>query len=246
MESDDIPLTATAERLESAMDRMQEAHFFLHGLEEYYHAADPFRWHLNAFLRALKEVPQLTAMALQNVAGFPAWYRPRREALATDPLIRHLAEQRDYVVHRGMLKPSSSAMLGITRGRGIKLGMGVPLDPMIDSDSAMRRFVEAIKTNGDFLGVLLPDDSTIPCIERHWGLPEFPKANLVDLCADAWIKVAGLLRDVYEWTGVELSEPGLSCRHDSAQLRLRVYPREKLAAGDYRGYRLPPPEPPAA
>ena len=97
------------ERLEPTVDRLQEAHFFLHGLENYYHFADPFRWHLNTFLRAIKEIPQLISMGLQNRPGFPDWYRPKREALSADPLVGYLAQQRDFVVHRGMLKPSGTS-----------------------------------------------------------------------------------------------------------------------------------------
>ena len=46
-------------KIESALDRLEEAHFWIHKMEEHYHNADPFRWHLNAFLKALREVPQL-------------------------------------------------------------------------------------------------------------------------------------------------------------------------------------------
>ena len=114
-----------SERLYPAFDRLQEAHFFLHGLEDYYHVADPFRWHLNAFLRAIKEIPQLISMALQNRLGFPDWYGPRREALAADALVGYLAKQRDFVVHRGMLQPRSQGVIGITEGRGMRLGLPI-------------------------------------------------------------------------------------------------------------------------
>ncbi len=35
-----------------------------------------------------------------------------------------MAEQRDFIVHTGMLKLQSAGSIGITEGRGIKLGMG--------------------------------------------------------------------------------------------------------------------------
>jgi len=65
--------------IESALDRFREAHFWIHTLEEYYHLADPFRWHLNAFLKSIKEVPQLIQMGLQNRPGFSAWFREERD-----------------------------------------------------------------------------------------------------------------------------------------------------------------------
>ena len=231
--------SSTIDRLEAAMDRIQEAHWFLHDLEEYYHFADPFRWHLNAFLRALKEVPQLISMGLQNGPGLPEWFRPRRDALIADPLIRHLSVQRDFIVHRGMLLPSSSAMVGITDGRGIKFGMGVKVDPMVNSDELMRRFIEASLQSGDFLGVLQEDEESLPCVERHWRLPEFGGEDLVDLCARAWVLVAECLRGVYERLGVDLNAPALNCRHGAQAVRLRVYPRDALARGEFKGYRLP-------
>ena len=103
------------ERIESSLDRFQEAHFWIHALERYYHDAEPFRWHLNAFLRALKEVPQLITMELQNEAGFVAWFRDHRGKLASDPLLNILSKRRDFVVHRGMLLPDSRGTLGICR-----------------------------------------------------------------------------------------------------------------------------------
>lgn len=230
------------ERLESAMDRLQEAHFFLHGLEQYYHFANAFRWHLNAFTRALKEVPQLISMGWQNEEGFPAWYRPKREALSADPLIRHLSLQRDFVVHRGMLRPASSAFLGITEGRGIKLGMRVPVDPMLNSDELMETFVRANRAQADPFGFLnQADEQTLPCIERRWALPEFPGEELVDLCARAWVTVAELMREVYQWGETELAPPGLECRHDAQAVQLRAYSRQALDRDEFRGFPVPKP-----
>ena len=69
------------EGIEAALDRLEEAHFFLHGLEEFYHFATQFRWHLNAFLRPLKEVPQLVTMSVQNDPELVEWHRTVKESL---------------------------------------------------------------------------------------------------------------------------------------------------------------------
>jgi hypothetical protein len=226
------------ERLWPAGDRLQEAHFFLHGLEDYYHFADPFRWHLNAFLRPIKEIPQLISMGLQNRAGFPDWFKSHKAELAGDPLISYLSKQRDFVVHRGMLMPRSSGSLGVTEGRGMKLGMGFPIDPLTDSDDAIRRYLEVATTSSkDFLGILIEDEDSLPCVERHWGLEVFGDADLVDLCAQAWLRVASLLQAVVK----ELDGPGLTpqldCLHSSRTVRYRVYDRSDLRAGKIKGIR---------
>lgn len=237
--STDLPLSPAAERLDSAMDRLQEAHFLLHEMEEYYHFADPFRWHLNGYLRAIKEVPQLIQMGLQNEAGFLEWFRPARDELSGDELMRHLAKQRDFVVHRGMLVPGSSASLGIREGDRMKLWIGTKIDPLMDSDIAMERFVRSSREAGDLFGILnLHDEDTVPCIERSWALAEFPGENFLDVCARAWIRTAGLVRDSYHWCGVPLEPPALPCRHESTRVKVRIYPRERLARDDFHG--IPP------
>jgi hypothetical protein len=87
------------------VDRLEEAHFWIHQLEAFYHFADPVRWHLNAFLKAVKEVPVLLSKELQNHHGFPEWFRVERERLHANSLLRILGKQRDFVVHQGMLIP---------------------------------------------------------------------------------------------------------------------------------------------
>jgi hypothetical protein len=73
--------------VESSIDRVAEAAFHVQQLEHAYHFADPFRWSLNCFLRALKEVPQIIRMELQSRPGFKAWFDARFEPVRTDPLI---------------------------------------------------------------------------------------------------------------------------------------------------------------
>ena len=66
------PSAPRLHKIEASLDRFQEAHYWIHMLEEHYHQADPFRWYLNAFLKAIKEVPLLLASELQNEHGFKA------------------------------------------------------------------------------------------------------------------------------------------------------------------------------
>jgi hypothetical protein len=84
-----------ARKIGSSSDRFRESHFWIHSMEQFYHYADPFRWHLNAFLRSLKKVPQLLHIELQNEVGFSEWFREYRANLVSDPLISFLSKQRD-------------------------------------------------------------------------------------------------------------------------------------------------------
>jgi hypothetical protein len=213
--------------IESALDRFREAHFWIHALEQHYHHADPFRWHFNAFLKSIKEVPHLIQMGLQNRRGFKKWYQLEREKLTTDPLMRVLADQRDFVVHRGMLVPNSHGSIGITEGRGFKLGLTFPVHPLEDSDDAMHRYLHHVVEHGDFLQFLMPDEDSMPCIHRVWRMPPFEK-ELVELAAEAWLRTGETVNAVVEWMGATPQELSLNCRHSSQQVQFKLFDRDKL------------------
>jgi hypothetical protein len=210
-----------------SLDRYGEAHFYIHMMEHFYHEADAFRWSLNSFLRALKEIPQLLQMELQREPGFPEWYASRRDALRADCLIGFLAEQRDFVVHRGMLLPASRGSIGITEGRGIKMGLSLPFNPLADSDSAMWNYLKSLGGEDDILDLLVEDEESLPCVERIWRLERFAD-ELTDLAARALLRTGGLLGEVAAWLGDQPLELSLQCRHSGERVRIKVYKREDL------------------
>ncbi|MBI1965494.1 MAG: hypothetical protein HYS46_04525 [Betaproteobacteria bacterium] len=215
-------------KIESALDRFRESHFWIHTLEQFYHYSDPFRWHLNAFLKSLKEVPQLIQMGLQNEENFPTWFREEKDRLLSDPLMKFLSEQRDFVVHRGMLVPNSYGGIGLTEGRGFKAGLTFPIHPMEDSDGAMERYLHMVVGHRDFLELLVPDDDSLPCVHRIWRVLPF-KEEIVDLAARAWLRTGETVNAVVEWMGVEPQELSLDCRHSSQTVQYKLYDREKLS-----------------
>ncbi len=190
-------------------------------MEEYYHVANPFRWHLNAFLKALKEIPELLQAAMQDQEGFKAWFREQRNQLNSDPLIAALSKKRNLVVHRSMLVPQSKGTVGITEGRGLKAGLTMPIDPLEDSEEALIRCAVLLEDR-DFLGLVTPDEDSVPCVYREWRLPEFDE-ELIDLCAKAWERVGETVSSVLRWQGGVPPALALDCRHDSKQVRLRRY-----------------------
>lgn len=220
------------EKLKSALDRFQEAHFWLHMMEQYYHSADLFRWHLNVFLKAIKEVPDMVSMALQNENDFPRWFRMQRKTLLDDPLMQALSKGRDQIVHREMLVPKSRAELGVTELRGMKLGMTFPVHPLEDSDAGMERYLRSVKLAGDcktadFLGILMPDEDSLPCVRREWRLADFDD-ELIDLCSRAWLRTGETLAAVLRWLGEDPPSQTLSCRSGHQAVLYKTYDREDL------------------
>jgi hypothetical protein len=166
-------------------------------------------------------------MALQNEKGFTTWYRDERTKLTRDPLIKFLGKQRDVVVHQKMLIPKSGGAVGITELRGMKFGLTFPVRPLEDSDDAMQRYLHHAKKQGDFLGILEPDEESLPCIQREWRLEGFDD-DIVDLCAKAWLRVGETIAAVLKWLGEDVPPLSLDCRHGTLKVQFRTYDRDKL------------------
>jgi hypothetical protein len=166
-------------------------------------------------------------MELQNELGFTDWFREQRHQLTRDPLIAHLSKQRDIVVHRDMLVPPSSCAVGVTELRGMKLGMSLNTDPLEDSEHAMYRYLYTAAVRGDFLGILIPDDDSIPCVQRIWRLSGFDE-ELIELCARAWLRTGETLAAVLRWLGQEPPPLSLDCRHGDQNVQFKLFNRDKL------------------
>ena len=90
-------------------------------MESNYHSPDLFRYSLNSFIRAIKEIPQILKMELQNHSKYGTDFKPMIDGLKSDELFSLLSKQRDFVVHQGMLNILSSGTVGTIEGLGIKI-----------------------------------------------------------------------------------------------------------------------------
>lgn len=223
-------LDKALDRITSSFDRVEEAHHWIHLMEQNYHIADPFRWSLSAFIRALKEIPQLIAMELQNEEGFSDWFRPLRKEMESDPLIKSFAKMRDGIVHQKMLLPNSECNVGVTEFRGLKLGMKLNFDPRLDSLLVMHQYIFATRDddNADFLGILIDDEDSIPCVQRVWRFTAFPDDEIIDLCSKAWLRMGQLVEDVIRWLGATPPPRNLKCRHGTQKIQFKLFERKKL------------------
>ena len=228
------PMARRRHAIEDAIDRLHEAHWWIHQMEEWYHDPDPFRYSLNSFLRALKEVPDILRMAMQNAPGFPSWFRERIQIATQDPLVSRLFKHRDVLVHKRMLLPVSIGAIGITELRGMKFGMSTKVDPFRDSDELMVAYLVGVaekrdqKRRSDFLEILRNDDDSLPCVQRVWRLNDIAELEAVELAARAWVTVGTLVYDTLVWAGRGPLPVDLSCRHSAQRVQFRLYPREWL------------------
>lgn len=211
--------------LSSSFDRIDEAAWFIRLMEENYHSADKFRWSLNSFLRTLKEIMQLVSMEVQGNKELTKLVSAKKIALSNDPLIFFLYKQRDIIVHKAMLKPASSGTVGFTRGRGMKLGLGMPIDPLSDSEEAIKKYIYFAAKDTDFFGILYTEEDgggEYSCVHRQWRLSQFPEMEITELAASAWEKVAQAFFDVAGKMGAKLIKPTFKLG-DPNQVHFEIY-----------------------
>ena len=212
--------------LESSLDRLEEAAWFIRLMEKNYHKADKFRWSLNSFLRSIKEVIQSLTMEVQQNKAVSAWFKEEKERISNETLIAFLFKQRDIVVHKAMLKPASKGSVGYTRGRGLKIGLGMPIDPLEDSEIAILKYIHHVaKTDFDFLGILYTEEDgggEYTCVQREWRLQQFPDKELTQLAAEAWERVAQIVLGTAEKLGAEVIAPTFQLQNQN-RIQFEIY-----------------------
>ncbi|MBS4726518.1 hypothetical protein [Aeromonas veronii] len=211
--------------LSFTLDRLEESAWHIRMMEQHYHRADYFRWSLNSFLRSLKEVVQLLTMDVQGNSEIVIWLREEKEKLNEEPLIAFLFKQRDIVVHRAMLKPASKGTVGFTRGRGLKLGLGMPIDPLADSEDAILRYIRFAAKDKDFLGILYTEEDgcgEYTCVQREWRMEQCPDTELTELAAQAWERVAKLTLNTATKLGASVIEPKFELQNPN-RVQFEIY-----------------------
>jgi hypothetical protein len=225
MNINSCPNRKILESLSSTLDRLEESAWHIRMMEQHYHRADFFRWSLNSFLRSLKEVVQLLTTDVQSNAGVVKWLREEKENLRDEPLIGFLFKQRDIVVHQKMLKPASSGTIGFTRGKGLKLGLGIAIDPLDDSENAILRYIHAAAKDADFLGIHYTEEDgggEYTCVQREWRMEQFNDTELTKLAAQAWDRVAKLTLNTATRLGASVVEPKFELQNPN-KVQLEIY-----------------------
>ncbi len=191
------------QKIEAALDRWQESHWYLHQIEDHYHEADALRYSMNAFIRSFREIPDMVSMSLQNHRGFVVWHKPIKAAFEDeDPLISQIIKHRNYIVHQSILKPESKAYMATIRGYTIKIRFPFHIDPFEDSNSAIQRFLEQAKVNPSLLHILAPDEVQVLALIRDWHVKGFD-SEIITVFRKAWLRMGGYLSDVLVFLGGE-------------------------------------------
>lgn len=209
--------------IEAALDRWSECHWHIHQMEGNYHEPEPFRYSLNSFIRAVKEIPQILKMELQSHPQYATWFKPIIDKSKKNELLGRLSKQRDFIVHQGMLGLASSGQVGTTEGRGFKMAIGFQVAPFESSYEAYERYKEACRKEPIFRGAFGPDCDSRPCLRREWKIREFPDAELLELAIMAWRTLGEILSEIVVLLGAEPLDLSLPCLHDPERVKTKEF-----------------------
>lgn len=188
----------------ATFDKYQEAMYFLITAGELYHSPTEFRFHLNAFIQAFRNITFLLQSEPNKFEGFDAWYQQQQDKMRELETLRNLKDTRNFIVKKGMLAPRSSMRLGIFRGRQFKLGLGGPIDPFKDSIEILQAF-----TISDYAKMVLdPEHSAIGeqfGVEREWIVPEIADGEVLSACFDAINHIEEIIEDAHKQYGIALN-----------------------------------------
>jgi len=209
--------------IEPALDRWAECHWHLHQMEGNYHQPEAFRYALNSFIRAFKEVPQLLKMTTQNELELRKDIEPAMKNLEESDLYKALASTRNFLVHRGMLELESRGSAGTTEGRVVKISFPFRVHPWESSDDAYVRYKEICRTDKMMRSLLGPDCDSTPAIWRTWIIKDFPGRDLLDVAFEAWTRLGHVLSATVEARGGEPLDLSMPCRHDPESVRIKRF-----------------------
>ena len=192
-------------------------------MELHYHDPEPFRYSLNSFIRAAKEVPVILQADLQHHGDVRTKVADKFNKLSQSALFSTLKKRRDFLVHHGMLKPNSKGSVGTTEGRRIKIAMPFPVAPDESSDEAYERYKAVCRTNKVWRQLSGPDSDSAPAIWRTWLIPQFQDRDLLEVTFEAWLLTGEVLSATVTAFGGPPLELTMSCRHDPQDVQIKRF-----------------------
>lgn len=223
------PMACVHAPLEASLDRWHECHWHLHQMEDNYHLPDAFRYSLNAFIRAIADVPDVLTKNLERHGSVSVRQaiKPKLKELEATPLFSVLKVRRNFIVHQGMLAVQSKGAVYTMEGSKVKLSFPFRVETWESSDDAYERYKVACR-NDKFWRGIGPDCDSSPAIVRTWLIPQILDRDLLEVAFAAWSLVGQLLSEAVIALGGEPLDLTMPCRHAPEVVRVKRYSQREF------------------
>lgn len=178
--------------LDTAYNRLDEAHRAWHTALEGYHRIEDFRAGINTAIQALRNITFALQKQKDQLPNFDTWYTGWQTKMGADAVLEALCAARTVIVHQEDLKLRSTATAR-TKGWVDFQKMVFTFDPMKDSHSMARGFYDVYVRH-------LPVAEEIKHrlifeFERKWVYDKLPDYELLEAIGHAYHFFRGMLSD---------------------------------------------------
>ena len=198
----------------AASDKLHEVMYFYYRMLDTYHQPYEFRYNVNAFIQALRNVTWLLQSEESKPSGFDYWYERAQERMRSNENLRKFVDLRNLIVKQGMLVGRSRANVGLFRARKLKLAFEMEVDLFEDSKELLRNLVPVLTGPRGFL-----DEGHMAIgeqigVERLWVLEELGPKDVTDYCRKAYDSIECIVRQAVGMAGGWLGNHGLPSSAD--------------------------------
>ena len=188
--------------ISSTADKFWESWYFLLKVVDCYHDPHTFRYNLNAFIQALRNITFILQSEPSKPDGYQAWYDGWRKRLSGSEVASRFLKARNIIVKQEMLAAASEVRVGIFRGRRFKLGTGGPVDPFNYSARILRLAQE------HYISFMIDEEHSAIGeqlgVWRKWVVPCLGPEEVTQYCTLALKEFRILLAEAHALWGVEM------------------------------------------
>lgn len=208
--------TCLLKPVHASLDRLQEAHYWLHEMEAKYHDPEPFRFASYAAIRVLGETfDVLNTECVRHDRQMRGHFKTLHNNLQANVLANQIRAARNQLCHVGNLEFSDNLALG--NGSAAK---------MRNSLAAQSDIHAPTKALTDQRNIFVDEDFQ-SCAFRQWFVQEIEsQAEIVEVLFSHWLTLAGLVERTVRLLdlGIETPTFDLQCRQDrNYDFRIFIY-----------------------
>lgn len=203
-------MKGTPSLLDTAYNRLDEAHRAWHTALDGYHRIEDFRAGVNTAIQALRNLTFALQKQKDSLPDFDAWYSGWQEKMRGSVILKELHEARNVIVKQEDLKLHSVATAR-TKGWVDIQKMAFTFDPTKDSYDVAEGFYNAYVVHLPIAEEM--KHRLVFEFERKWVYDKLPDHELLDAIAQAYNFFSEMLKD--------------------AEQKFSIAPRENTSTGEY-------------
>ncbi len=178
--------------LDTAYNRLDEAHRAWHGALNGYHKIGDFRANINTAIQAIRNLTFALQKQKDNLPNFDSWYESWRLKMSENEILKTLNSARIIIVHQEDLKLKSIA-IARTKGWIDFEKMAFAFDPISDSYEIAKGFYDVY---AKFLPVAEQVKKRLVFeFERKWVYEKLPDYELLEAITIAYNFFYEMLKD---------------------------------------------------